>query len=301
MSSFSSVKMQEYIDKANILVEALPYIKEFRGITVVIKYGGAALINEEIKKTIIQDIALMKFVGFNPVVVHGGGPDINQWLNRVGIESKFVDGLRFTDDKTMEVVEMVLAGKVNKKIASEINLHGISAVGLSGKDANLLKVRKLEPNGKDIGYVGEVEEVNTHLIRVLIEQGYVPVISPTGVDSTGQTYNINADYAAVAVAGALKAEKLVFLTDVSGLLEDITNSDSVITRVKSSRIRELMEDGTISGGMLPKVECCIAGVEAGVEHVHILDGRVEHALILEIFTKDGIGTMIERSIPGEEQ
>ncbi|MDR1687493.1 MAG: acetylglutamate kinase [Clostridiales bacterium] len=292
MGDLSVFTMNEYIGKAKVLIEALPYIQEFRGITVVIKYGGAALVNEEIKNTLIQDIALMKYVGFKPVVVHGGGPEINRMLDKLGIKSEFVNGLRVTDAASMEVVEMVLAGKVNKKITTEITMQGTPAVGLSGKDAGLLKVKKLKPGGEDIGFVGEVTEVDNKIIKTLIDNDFIPVISPIGIDENGETYNINADYAAVAIAGALKAEKLVFLTDVSGLLSDRNDADSVITRIEASRIRELLADGTISGGMIPKIQCCMAGVEAGVAHVHILDGRVEHALILEIFTKEGIGTMI---------
>ena len=286
--------MREYIEKANILIEALPYIKEFSGITVCIKYGGSALVDENIKKTIIKDIALMKFVGFNPVVIHGGGPEITKMLDRVGVASSFHNGLRITDKESMEIVEMVLAGKAGKAIAGDITMQGIPAVSLSGKDAGLLKVKKIMPDGVDLGFVGEVKEVNTALIRTLIDQGYVPVISPVGVDDSGQTYNINADYAAVAVAGALKAEKLVFLTDVPGLLKDAGDVDSFIPRITVAEVREMVKQGIISGGMIPKVDCCVAGVEAGVSHVHILDGRMEHALILEIFTKDGIGTLIEK-------
>ena len=286
-------KIKEYINKANILMEALPYIKDFNGFTVVVKYGGSALTDDGIKKSIVQDIALMKFVGINPVVVHGGGPEINRMLDKVGIKSSFHGGLRITDAESMEIVEMVLAGKAGKAIAADITMQGIPAVSLSGKDAGLLKVNKLMPGGVDIGFVGEVSEVNTALITALIDQGYVPVISPVGVDASGQTYNINADYAAVAVAGALKAQKLVFLTDVPGLLKDANDPGSLVARISSEKIKKMIADGTITGGMIPKVECCVAGVEAGVPNVHILDGRVEHALILEIFTKDGIGTLVE--------
>lgn len=285
--------MKEYIDKAKVLVEALPYIEEFKGITVVIKYGGSALIDENIKSTIIKDIALMKYVGFKPVIVHGGGPDINAMLKKVGKESKFVNGLRVTDEETMEIVEMVLAAKVNKAIVSEISNQGTMAVGLSGKDGRMLKVNKLMPGGLDIGLVGEVSSVDTTLLKTLMDNDFIPVISSIGFDEKGDTYNINADYAAVAVAGALNAEKLVFLTDVEGVLLDINDAGSLITRINAKRIKEMIENGTISGGMIPKVECCLAGVDAGVKNVHILDGRVEHCLILEIFTKEGIGTMIE--------
>jgi len=284
--------MTEYIAKAKVLIEALPYIKEFNGITVVIKYGGSALMDTEIKKSTVKDIALMKFVGLNPVVVHGGGPEINRMLDRVGIVSEFKNGLRVTDAESMEIVEMVLAGKAGKAIAADITMQGIPAVSLSGKDAGLLKVRKVTPGGADIGFVGEVTEVNTSLIKTLVSQGYVPVISPVGTDEPGQTYNINADYAAAAVAGALSAEKLVFLTDVPGLLRDANDPESLIRRIGADEVREMAARGEITGGMIPKADCCVAGVEAGVPHVHILDGRVEHALILEIFTKEGIGTMV---------
>ncbi len=290
------IDMNTYIDKAKVLAEALPYIKEFKGTTVVIKYGGSALINQAVKSTVIQDIALMKYMGFKPVVVHGGGPDINAMLKKVGKESKFINGLRVTDQETMEIVEMVLSAKVNKAIVAEIARQGIMAAGLSGKDGRMLKVEKLMPGGTDIGFVGEVSQVDTTLIKALMEHDFVPVISSIGFDENGSTYNINADYAAVAIAGALNAEKLVFLTDVEGVLLDVNDSGSLITRIVSEKIKEMINNGAISGGMLPKVECCLAGVDAGVKNVHILDGRVEHCLILEIFAKYNIGTMIERQV-----
>lgn len=285
--------MQDIIAKANVLTEALPYIKEFSGITVVIKYGGSALINKDIKETIIKDIALMKYVGFKPVVVHGGGKDINKALAKIGKEPEFKNGLRVTDEETMEVVQEVLAGKINKNITSDLCLQGINAVGICGKDANLLKVKKSMPNGEDIGMVGEVTEVNTGLVRTLLDNDFVPVISSIGVDDFGNSYNINADYAAVAVAGGLNAEKLVFLTDVPGILEDVDNANSLIPVIHVDEVKKLINTGVISGGMIPKVDCCVAGVEAGVQNVHILDGRIQHCLILEIFTKKGIGTLIE--------
>jgi len=285
--------MKKYIEKAKILIEALPYIKEFNGITVVIKYGGSALINEEIKNTVIQDIALMKYVGFKPVVVHGGGPDINSMLDRLSIESNFVNGLRVTDVDTMEVVEMVLAGKINKAITMELSQHGINAAGISGRDGRMLQVEKLTPGGRDIGRVGRVTQVDTNLIKTLIDKDFVPVISPIGFDDEGTSYNINADYAAVSVAGALAAEKLVFLTDVAGVMKDVSDAGSLISRLSAAKAQELLGKGDISGGMIPKVECCLAGLSAGVKQVHILDGGVEHCLILEIFTKDGIGTLFE--------
>lgn len=285
--------MQDIIEKAKVLTEALPYINKFNGITVVIKYGGSALDNEEVKSTLIKDIALMKFVGFKPIVVHGGGKDITNMLNRVGKETVFKNGLRVTDKETMEIAQMVLAGKLNKEITTQICLQGINALGLCGKDCNLLKVNKITPNGDDIGYVGEVKEVNVDFIKTLLDNDYVPVISPIGVDEEGNSYNINADYAAVAVAGALNAEKLVFVTDVPGILKDVDDPQSVISVINAGEVKDMVKDGTISGGMIPKVDCCIKGVEAGVPNVHILDGRIEHCLILEIFTTKGIGTLIE--------
>ena len=283
--------MKSIINKAEILTEALPYIKKFSGITVVIKYGGAALVNEEIKSTIIKDIALMKFVGFKPVVVHGGGKDINKALERVGIEPQFKDGLRVTDEETMEVVQEVLVGKVNKSLVTELCLQGINAVGVCGKDSGFMKVKKATPNGLDLGLVGEVD---TTLINTLLDNDFVPVISTVGVDEEGNSYNVNADYAAVAVAGALNAEKLVFITDVAGVMRDVNDPNSVISTTNTAEINELIVDGTIAGGMIPKVQCCLAGVNAGVKNVHILDGRIAHCLILEIFTNKGIGTLIEK-------
>ena len=286
--------MKSIINKAEILTEALPYKKKFSGITVVIKYGGAALVNEEIKSTIIKDIALMKFVGFKPVVVHGGGKDINKALERVGIEPQFKDGLRVTDEETMEVVQEVLVGKVNKSLVTELCLQGINAVGVCGKDSGFMKVKKATPNGLDLGLVGEVTEVDTTLINTLLDNDFVPVISTVGVDEEGNSYNVNADYAAVAVAGALNAEKLVFITDVAGVMRDVNDPNSVISTTNTAEINELIADGTIAGGMIPKVQCCLAGVNAGVKNVHILDGRIAHCLILEIFTNKGIGTLIEK-------
>lgn len=287
------MNMQDIISKAEVLTEALPYIKEFSGITVVIKYGGAALVNEEIKKTIIKDIALMKYVGFKPVVVHGGGKDINKALLAIGKEPEFKDGLRVTDEETMDIVQQVLAGKLNKNLATDLCMHGINAVGICGKDAGFMQVKKAMPNGLDLGLVGEVTEVNTSLVRTLLDNDFVPVISSIGVDENGVGYNVNADYAAVAVAGALNAEKLVFITDVAGIMEDVNDPNSVISVIHVDEVKEKIENGIISGGMIPKVECCIKGVEAGVSNVHILDGRIPHCLILEIFTKRGCGTLIE--------
>jgi acetylglutamate kinase len=287
--------MKRYIDKAKTLIEALPYIREFRGITVVIKYGGSALLDKRVQETIMDDIALMKYVGFKPVVVHGGGRDITEMLGRLGIKTEFVDGLRVTDKATMEVVEMVLAGKLNKDIAMRLNTRGVSAVGVSGKDGRMLTTEKRPPiRGRDMGLNGTVKSVDTALIKTLIEHDFIPVISPVGSDGNGETHNVNADYAAVAVAGALNAQKLVFLTDVEGVRADASDSGTVISRITVGEVRRMVEDGTVSGGMIPKVLCCVAGIEAGVENVHILDGRVEHSLILEIFTKEGVGTLVEK-------
>lgn len=286
--------VQTCINKAKILIEALPYIQRFYDKTVVIKYGGSALINPEVKETIIQDIALMKLVGMHPVIVHGGGPDINGLLNEMGIETKFVNGLRVTDQKTMEVVEMVLAGKVNKGIVTDIETQGVKAVGISGKDGGVLKAKKIEKDDVDYGCVGDVVSVDPKLIQSLIGNEFIPVIAPIAKDEAGNTYNVNADYAAVAIAGALQAEKLVFLTDVEGVMRDVDDPNSIMSFIHSTKIPELIEDGTISGGMIPKVECCMEGIREGVNNVHILDGRVEHCLILEIFTPEGIGTMIEK-------
>lgn len=286
--------MKNYIEKAEVLIEALPYIQKFYGKTVVIKYGGSALINPEIKETLIKDIALMKLVGMKPVIVHGGGPDINAFLKKMDIKSEFINGLRVTDEETMQIVEMVLAGKLNKSIVTDIELQGVKSVGISGKDGGILKAEKIQKDGVDYGCVGDVKEVDTSLIESLINNDFIPVIAPIGKDDKGVTYNINADYAAVAIAGALKAEKLVFLTDVEGVMRDIHDPNSIMSFIKADKVQGLIDDKTISGGMIPKVQCCMAGVEAGVENVHILDGRVEHCLLLEIFTQKGIGTMISK-------
>ncbi|MEI7473567.1 MAG: acetylglutamate kinase [bacterium] len=285
--------MHKYIEKAKILIESLPYIKKFNGKTVVIKYGGSAMLNENLKKAVMQDIALMKLVGIRPVIVHGGGPEINSLLEKIGKKAEFIDGLRVTDDETMECVEMVLAGKVNKSIVNHLLNIGGNAVGISGKDANIIEAEKKLVNGKDVGLVGEVKNVNPQLINTLIESDFVPVIAPVGRDKIGLTYNINADYAAEAIAVALNAEKLVFLTDVEGVLMNKNDSSSLISSLKVNTSEKLIEAKIIQGGMIPKIECCNRAVKNGVKTVHILDGRVEHSLLLEIFTEAGIGTMIE--------
>lgn len=284
----------QYIDKVKTLVEALPYIIKFNGDTIVIKYGGSAMKDETIKNSIMEDIALLKFVGMKPVIIHGGGPDINKELDLIGKEPNFINGLRVTDKETMEIVEMVLCGKINKGLVSELSVHGIKAVGMSGKDGGTILAEKLNKAGIDLGLVGEIKSVDTKLIHTLMDNDFVPVIAPVGCDLKGNSYNINADYAAVAIAGGLKAKKLLYLTDVSGVLEDVNNPDSIYSFIKVDRIKKMVKDGIISGGMVPKVECCISGVEAGVENVHILNGYIEHCLLLEILTPQGIGTLIEK-------
>ncbi len=287
--------MEKLISKAKILVEALPYIKEFYGKVVVIKYGGAAMTNDVVKETVIEDIVLMKLVGFKPVIVHGGGKEISATLERMNIQSQFVNGLRVTSQDAMDVVEMVLAGKVNKDVVQRIQNHEINAVGISGKDGKTLKVRKKYTDGKDIGFVGDVESVDITLITTLIENDFIPVIAPIGTDHNGATYNVNADYAASAIAGALEAEKLIFLTDVEGVLADVNNKASLISKIDIEEVEHYMETDVIQGGMIPKVMCCADGIKKGVKNVHILDGRVEHSLLLEVFTKNGVGTMFGKN------
>ena len=285
--------MEELIKKAGILVEALPYIQKFAGITIVIKYGGNAMISEELKNSVMQDVTLLKYIGLNPIIVHGGGPDITEALKVYNIESQFVGGLRVTDEETMKVAQMVLIGKTNKEIVSKLCQHGGNAVGLSGIDANLIQCEKqiLTVDGKevDLGYVGEVVNVNTKILQDLTKNGYIPVIAPIGVGENGESYNINADTVAAAVAKALRAEKLMFLTDTEGVRDE--NGD-IIFEMNKDRAADLIEDGVINGGKLPKVKACIKAINAGVRSVHIIDGRIPHCLLLEIFTHTGIGTMI---------
>jgi len=291
--------MQELIAKANVLMEALPWIKRFYGKTIVIKYGGNAMVEERLKEGFARDVILMKYIGMNPVVVHGGGPQIGQVLKAMNIESHFVQGMRVTDSATMDVVEMVLGGKVNKEIVANINRHGGRAVGLTGKDGGLVTARKLEmktvnpetltPEILDIGMVGEVERVNPQVIDALEKSHFIPVIAPIGVGLEGETYNINADLVAGRVAGALKAEKLILLTDVEGVKD---KQGKLISTIDIRRVPDLINDGTISGGMIPKVNCCVDAVEEGVHKTHIIDGRMEHACLLEIFTDKGVGTAI---------
>lgn len=289
------------IDKASILVEALPYIQKFHGKTVVIKYGGNAMLSEELKEAVLKDVVLMQLVGMRPVLVHGGGPDINSVMAQMDIKTEFIAGQRVTDENVMQVVEMVLTGKVNSSIVKYINQNGGAAVGLAGADANLLVAHKqrakvAQPDGGqkivDLGLVGEVESVNTNLLNSLLDQGYIPVISPVAVGRNGESFNVNADLVAGKVATALKAEKLMLLTDVEGLYRDYKDKTSLISVLPVRMVESLKAQGVIAGGMLPKIECCVQAVQQGVGSVHILDGRVLHCLLLEIFTKEGIGTMV---------
>jgi acetylglutamate kinase len=284
--------------RVKVLSEALPYIQKFAGRTVVVKYGGAAMKDSQLKDQVIRDIIFMACVGIRPIIVHGGGPEINTWLNKIGIEAQFKDGLRVTDAATMEVVEMVLVGKVNKEIVSYINQAGGSAIGMCGKDANLITAR---PDGRtDIGFVGEVSGINVSILELLVKGGHIPVISSVAADENGQSYNINADTVAGEVAAALGAEKLILLTDTPGLMKDFHDPTSLIHQLDIPQARQLVTDGVVSGGMIPKLSCCIRSLAQGVRSAHIIDGRVPHSLLLEIFTDAGIGTMIvssEHSLP----
>ncbi len=276
--------------RVRVLSEALPYIQEFTGRTVVIKYGGAAMKESHLKERVIRDIVFLSCVGVRPVVVHGGGPEINSWLDKLGIEPQFKNGLRVTDAATMDVVEMVLVGRVNKEIVSLINQAGGSAVGLCGKDGNLITAR---PQGaKDIGFVGEVSSVKVKILDSLVKSGYIPVVSSVAADENGQAYNINADTVAGELAAALGAEKLILLTDTSGILRDYKDPSTLMHHLDINSARKLIEDGIVSGGMIPKVNCCVRSLAQGVKAAHILDGRIPHALLLEIFTDRGIGSML---------
>jgi len=291
--------MQKLIDKASTLMEALPYIRRFYQKTIVIKYGGHAMVDSSLKNDFAMDITLMNYIGLNPVVVHGGGPQIEKVLNKMGKTSQFIDGLRVTDEEGMEVVEMVLVGKINKEIVNLINQHGGKAVGLSGKDGNLITARKLEyasptsseSGGKtqDMGLVGEVQSVNPHVIDALDRSTFIPIIAPIGVGTDGTTYNINADMAAGKIASALKAEKLMLLTDTDGVLDE---KDQLISSMNEDELKDRIKKGQISGGMIPKVTCCLQALKEGVAKAHIIDGRIKHAVLLEIFTDVGIGTQI---------
>ena len=289
-------------DKAEILVDALPYIQKFSGTTVVIKYGGNAMVSDVLKENVMRDVALMKYVGIRPVIVHGGGPEITGFLKKVGKESSFVAGLRVTDEETVEIAEMVLDGKINSEIVNLLNQRGVRAVGLSGKDAGLIRARKKmatvyendTAHEVDIGFVGAVETIDVSVIEDLLDHGYVPVIAPIGVGMDGESYNINADYVAAEIAGALAAEKLLLLTDIEGIYKDFNDKSSFLSTIHLQEARDYIRDGIISGGMIPKVEACLTALERGAAKTHVIDGRLPHAIILEIFTSTGVGTQVVR-------
>ena len=283
--------MDKIMKKAEVLIEALPYIQQFNRKIIVVKYGGSAMSNEELQKNVIKDVTLLKLVGFKPIIVHGGGKEISRWVAKTGKEAQFINGLRVTDDETMEIAEMVL-NKVNKSLVTMVQELGVNAVGISGKDGGLLKVEKKYADGQDIGFVGDVKEVNANVIYDLLENDFLPIVAPIGLDDKFQTYNINADDAACAIAKAVGADKLVFLTDIAGLYKDINDKSSFISRLTASQADALIEDGFIGGGMLPKLNNCTSAIKNGVNRVHILDGRILHCLLLEIFTHEGIGTAI---------
>lgn len=287
--------MDKLISKAKILIEALPYIQRLSGKTVVIKYGGNAMMGDDLTRTIMQDITLLKYVGVNPILVHGGGPEINRMLERLEIESEFYQGLRITSKESIDIVQMVLTGKINKDIVSLLNLLGGKAIGLCGKDANMFEVEKKAPvNGVDLGYVGEIKAVNSKVLEILAKDEYIPVVAPIGVGPDGASYNINADTVAGEIAAAIKAEKLMFLTDIDGIRWDPADPDSLISAISVQEIHGLIEAGIITGGMIPKVQGCIKGIEQGVNRTHILNGTIPHPILLEIFTDTGIGTMVTK-------
>ena len=285
------------MQKAEVLIEALPYIQRFNRKIIVVKYGGSAMLDEELKKRVIQDVVLLKLTGFKPIIVHGGGKEISKWIGKVGMEPKFVNGLRVTDEATMEIAEMVL-NKVNKSLVQMVNELGVKAVGISGKDGKLLKCEKKYSNGEDIGFVGNITEVNPKIIYDLLEKDVLPIICPVGCDDHLTSYNVNADDAACAIAEAMKAEKLAFLTDVEGVYRDFDDKDSLISEMTVEEAQKFVEEGGVGGGMLPKLQNCIDAIKSGVSRVHILDGRIPHCLLLEIFTNKGIGTAI---IDSEEE
>ena len=284
---------QKYLDKAEVLIEALPYIQRFNRKIIVVKYGGSAMVDEQLKRTVIQDVVLLKLVGFKPIIVHGGGKEISRWVSKVGKEPQFINGLRVTDEETMELAEMVL-NKVNKELVALVESLGVKAVGVSGKDGNLLKVEKKYSNGQDIGFVGNITEVNPKILSDLLEKDFLPIVCPVGMDENYQTYNINADDAACAIAKQMHAEKLAFLTDIEGVYRDTQDPSTLISKLFVKEARDLIDSGNVGGGMIPKLQNCVDAIEGGVSRVHILDGRIKHCLLLEIFTDKGIGTAILR-------
>lgn len=283
--------MQKYLDKAEVLIEALPYIQRFNRKIIVVKYGGSAMVDEELKRNVIKDVVLLKLVGFKPIIVHGGGKEISRWVGKVGMEPKFINGLRVTDQDTMEVAEMVL-NKVNKELVSLVQSLGVKAVGISGKDGGLLKVDKKLSGGEDIGYVGEIRKVEPKILYDLLEKDFLPIVCPIGMDDEFHSYNINADDAASAIAESVSAEKLAFLTDIEGVFYDKDDPSSLISELRLDEAARLIENGNVGGGMIPKLQNCIDAINNGVSRVHILDGRIPHCLLLEIFTNKGIGTAI---------
>ena len=291
--------MEQILQKAEVLIEALPYIQRFNRKIIVVKYGGSAMSNEELQKNVIKDVTLLKLVGFKPIIVHGGGKEISRWVGKVGKEAKFVNGLRVTDAETMEIAEMVL-NKVNKGLVTMVQELGVKAVGISGKDGGLLQVEKKYSNGEDIGFVGEITSVNPKVLYDLLEKDFLPIVAPIGLDENFNTYNINADDAACAIAKAVNAEKLAFLTDIEGLYKDINDKSSFIPRLTADEADELINGGYIGGGMLPKLSNCTSAIKNGVNRVHILDGRIPHCLLLEIFTRNGIGTAIVKDAEESE-
>ena len=283
--------MEQVLKKAEVLIEALPYIQKFNRKIIVVKYGGSAMSNEELQKNVIKDVTLLKLVGFKPIIVHGGGKEISRWVGKVGKEAEFVNGLRVTDEETMEIAEMVLS-KVNKRLVTMVQELGVKAVGVSGKDGGLLHEDKKYADGKDIGFVGDIKHVDPKILYDLLEKDFLPIVAPIGLDDNFDTFNINADDAACAIAKAVGADKLVFLTDIEGLYKDINDKNSFISRITASEADDLISEGFIGGGMLPKLNNCTSAIKNGVNRVHILDGRIPHCLLLEIFTNEGVGTAI---------
>ncbi|MGL5615200.1 MAG: acetylglutamate kinase [Sarcina sp.] len=281
------------LTRANTLIQALPYIQEYCGKIIVVKYGGNAMQNIRLEEAVIKDIILMNCVGIKVVLVHGGGPDIDKMLKKIGKESEFINGLRYTDEETMDIVQMVLAGKVNKELVSLINKNGGKAIGLCGIDGAMIKASKKEAE-VDYGYVGEIDEININVINDALEKNYISVISTIAYGEDGKTYNINADLAAAKIASSLKAEKLIILTDVQGILRDIEDEDTLISNIHLNEVKEIMEENIIKGGMIPKIECCKVALENGVSKTHIIDGRIPHTILLELFSHNGVGTMIEK-------
>ncbi|TDP57711.1 acetylglutamate kinase [Aminicella lysinilytica] len=290
----NTLNMQKAMDKAEILIEALPYIQKFNRKIMVIKYGGSAMESRELQQKVMQDVVLLKLVGFKPIIVHGGGKEISKWSRKVGLKPKFVDGFRVTDKETLEVAEMALS-KVNQDLLSMICKLGVKPIGMCGKDGNMLLASRKKPGGKDIGFVGDVKQVNTRVISDMLKNDLLPVIFPIGIDEKGQSYNINADDAATAIAEAMDAEKLAFLSDIEGVYEDKDDPDTLMAELYAEDAKKLIADGLIDGGMLPKLKNCIEAIDAGVSRVHIIDGRIPHCLLLEFFTNRGVGTAILNS------